>query len=236
MVSPSFQILHRVLGHNFNFINDRRKGSEIGIDGLQVVERVFKFRRKMRRHSEGCTRWPTKVFTGPQYFDKLFLGQEQAGFLVRRQIARKYAARQAKVGTEVHSTSQRPRACAETPRARTGRSYVRPTQVTGQTASGSLRTYADDARTWKVGWPHSTCEVPEQRCQQSATTQVVRSATRRGDRGPVEGNRRASRTHQDTVPDDTGDTGSRTDTAEGTSGFSCCSLLHVTTRGRSPVR
>ncbi len=133
---------------------------------------------------------------------------------------------------------QRPRACTETPRARTGRSRVRPTQVTGQAASGSLRTHADDARTREVGWPHSTCEVPEQRCQQSARPKSSDAAACGGDgeKGASLGESTCEPHPPDTVPDYPGATGSRADTAEGISGFSCCSLLHVTTRGRSRMR
>src|SRR5436190_7859824 len=47
----------------------------------------------------------------------------------------------------------RPRARTETPRAGTGRSRVRPEQKSPWDASGSLRTYADDERTWEVGQP-----------------------------------------------------------------------------------
>src|SRR5438445_2386755 len=57
---------------------------------------------------------------------------------------------------------QRPRARTEAPRAGTGRSHVRPGQQLLWDASGSLRTYADDERTWEVGQTYSTCEVPEQ--------------------------------------------------------------------------
>ena len=51
----------------------------------------------------------------------------------------------------------RPRARTETPRAGTGRSHVRPEQQLPRDASGSLRTYADDERTWEVGQTY----VPE---------------------------------------------------------------------------
>jgi hypothetical protein len=47
----------------------------------------------------------------------------------------------------------RPRARTETPDAGTGRSQVRPRQKSPWDASGSLRTYADDERTWEVGQP-----------------------------------------------------------------------------------
>ena len=58
---------------------------------------------------------------------------------------------------------QRPRARTQTPRSGTGRSHVRPRQRLPWDVSGSVRTYADDERTWEVGQPHSTYEVPEQR-------------------------------------------------------------------------
>src|SRR5207253_705596 len=58
---------------------------------------------------------------------------------------------------------QRPRARTETPRSGTGRSQVRPEPQLPWDVSGSLRTYADDERTWEVGQPGSTGEVPEQR-------------------------------------------------------------------------
>src|SRR5438445_4098530 len=58
---------------------------------------------------------------------------------------------------------QRPRARTEAPRAGTGRSQVRPGQKSPWDASGSLRTYADDERTWEVGQTYCTGEVPEQR-------------------------------------------------------------------------
>src|SRR6267378_2524951 len=51
---------------------------------------------------------------------------------------------------------QRPRARTQTPRAGTGRSQVRPGQQLPWDASGSLRTYADDERTWEVGQTSST--------------------------------------------------------------------------------
>src|SRR6266403_370184 len=57
---------------------------------------------------------------------------------------------------------QRPRARTQTPRMGTGRSQVRPEQQLLWDASGSLRTYADDERTWEVGQTCSTGEVPEQ--------------------------------------------------------------------------
>jgi len=49
-----------------------------------------------------------------------------------------------------------PRARTQTPRAGTGRSQVRPGQQLPWDASGSLRTYADDERTWEVGQTSST--------------------------------------------------------------------------------
>src|SRR6202040_3122607 len=58
---------------------------------------------------------------------------------------------------------QRPRARTETPRMGTGRSQVRPGPQLLWDASGSLRTYADDERTWEVGQTHCTWEVLEQR-------------------------------------------------------------------------
>src|SRR6516165_6025596 len=45
---------------------------------------------------------------------------------------------------------------------RSGRSHVRPGTQLAWDASGSLRTHADDERTWEVGQPYSTWEVPEQ--------------------------------------------------------------------------
>src|SRR2546425_10969373 len=57
---------------------------------------------------------------------------------------------------------RRPRACTEAPRTGTGRSRVRPWERGPRTASGSRRTYADDARTREVGQPRSTGEVAEQ--------------------------------------------------------------------------
>jgi hypothetical protein len=134
--------------------------------------------------------------------------------------------------------SRRPRACAETPRTGTGRSRVRPTPVTGQAASGSLRTHADDARTWEVGWPHSTWEVPEQREWQPA---------QRGSPGRIlgggDGGKRASQgkstgeSHPpDSVPEHTGAPGSHADTLEGMSCSSCRALLRVITQGRSRMR
>ena len=54
------------------------------------------------------------------------------------------------------------RKSGETPRAGTGRSHVRPGTQLAWDASGSLRTHADDERTWEVGQPYSTWEVPEQ--------------------------------------------------------------------------
>src|SRR6266568_4269018 len=58
---------------------------------------------------------------------------------------------------------QRPRARTEAARAGTGRSQVRPGRQLPWDASGSLRTYADDERTWEVGQTYCTGEVPEQR-------------------------------------------------------------------------
>src|SRR6516165_919755 len=57
----------------------------------------------------------------------------------------------------------RPRARTQAPRTGTGRSQVCPEQQLPWDASGSLRTHADDERTWEVGQTSSTCEVPEQR-------------------------------------------------------------------------
>src|SRR5467141_4266788 len=51
---------------------------------------------------------------------------------------------------------QRPRARTQTPRSGTGRSHVRPRLQLPWDASGSLRTYADDERTWEVGQTSST--------------------------------------------------------------------------------
>src|SRR6266404_2313377 len=51
----------------------------------------------------------------------------------------------------------------EAPRAGTGRSQVCPGPQLPWDASGSLRTYADDERTWEVGQTYCTGEVPEQR-------------------------------------------------------------------------
>src|SRR5438445_167929 len=56
----------------------------------------------------------------------------------------------------------RPRARTQTPRAGTGRSQVCPGLLLPRDTSGSLRTYADDERTWEVGQTCSTCEVSEQ--------------------------------------------------------------------------
>jgi len=78
---------------------------------------------------------------------------------------------------------QRPRACAETPRTGTGRSRVCPTPTTGQAASGSLRTHADDARTREVGWPHSTREVLEQWPRPSARPTSPDAVASGGDGG-----------------------------------------------------
>src|ERR1700683_4747547 len=57
------------------------------------------------------------------------------------------------------------RSCARTeaPRTGTGRSQVRPGLQLPWDASGSLRTHADDERTWEVGQTYGTEEVPEQR-------------------------------------------------------------------------
>ena len=49
-----------------------------------------------------------------------------------------------------------------TPRAGTGRSRVLPWRKMAWDASGSLRTYADDGRTWEVGQTCTTDEVLEQ--------------------------------------------------------------------------
>ncbi len=57
---------------------------------------------------------------------------------------------------------QRPRACPDTPRARTGRALGRPWRMAPRAASGSPRTHADDARPRAVGQPRSTDEVSEQ--------------------------------------------------------------------------
>ena len=58
---------------------------------------------------------------------------------------------------------QRPRARTEAPCAGTGRSHGSPRAASRLgDASGSLRTYADDERTWEVGQTRSTGEVPEQ--------------------------------------------------------------------------
>ena len=46
---------------------------------------------------------------------------------------------------------QRPRARTQAPRMGTGRSQVRPRPQLPWDVSGSLRTYADDERTWEVG-------------------------------------------------------------------------------------
>src|ERR1700730_12539527 len=50
----------------------------------------------------------------------------------------------------------------EAPRTGTGRSQARPGQQLPWDASGSLRTHADDERTWEVGQTYCTGEVPEQ--------------------------------------------------------------------------
>src|SRR5260370_35621789 len=54
---------------------------------------------------------------------------------------------------------RRPRARTEAPCAGTGRSRVLPWQKMAWDASGSLRTYADDGRTWEVGQTCTTDEV-----------------------------------------------------------------------------
>ena len=57
---------------------------------------------------------------------------------------------------------RRPCARMEAPCAGTGRSQVCPEQQWRWDVSGSLRTQADDERTWEVGQTRSTWEVPEQ--------------------------------------------------------------------------
>jgi hypothetical protein len=56
---------------------------------------------------------------------------------------------------------QRPRARTETLYAGTGRSHGCLWRVS-EAASGSLRTHADDERSWEVGQPNSTKEASEQ--------------------------------------------------------------------------
>src|SRR5215470_15330442 len=56
----------------------------------------------------------------------------------------------------------RPRARTETPRTRTGRSWVRPPPMERWDASGSPRTHVDDERAQEVGQSRNTCEVAEQ--------------------------------------------------------------------------
>ena len=133
---------------------------------------------------------------------------------------------------------QRPRACTETPCTGTGRSRVRPTPTTGQAASGSLRTHADDARMWEVGWPRSTWEVPEQRRRQPARPWSPGSALGGGDggKGASQGKSTGDPHPPDSVPEHTGAPGSHADTWEGISCLSCCALLHVITQGRSRMR
>src|SRR3989442_794377 len=58
---------------------------------------------------------------------------------------------------------QRPRAWADTPRARTGRALGRPSRMARRAASGSPWTHADDERPGAVGQARSTDEVSEQR-------------------------------------------------------------------------
>ena len=114
---------------------------------------------------------------------------------------------------------QRPRACAETPRTGTGRSRVRPTPTRGQAASGSLRTHADEARTWEVGWPRSTWEVPEQRWWKPARPWSPGSAAGGGDggKGASQGKSTGVPHPPDSGPEHTGAPGSRADTVEGMS-------------------
>ena len=83
----------------------------------------------------------------------------------RRCKEKRKATSGAPISRGVHGVprGQRPRARTEAPRAGTGRSQVRPGQQLPRDASGSLRTYADDERTWEVGQPCSTGEVAEQR-------------------------------------------------------------------------
>ncbi|MFZ1999415.1 MAG: group II intron reverse transcriptase/maturase, partial [Candidatus Sulfotelmatobacter sp.] len=83
----------------------------------------------------------------------------------------------------------RPWARTEAPRAGTGRSRVRPGQQLPRDASGSLRTYADDERTWEVGQTYCTGEVPE---QHRATSSGGDGGKRFGQREPAQQN--ASRT------------------------------------------
>jgi hypothetical protein len=64
--------------------------------------------------------------------------------------------------SKAYLRGHRPRARMETPRTGTGRSRVRPGGKMLWDASGSLRMYADDERTWEVGQTHSTGEVSEQ--------------------------------------------------------------------------
>src|SRR5436190_19285140 len=56
----------------------------------------------------------------------------------------------------------RPRARTDAPRTGTGRSHDCLLHVE-QAASGSLRTYADDERSWEVGQVRSTGEAAERR-------------------------------------------------------------------------
>ena len=111
--------------------------------------------------------------------------------------------------------------------------------MTPWAASGSLRTYADDARWWEVGWPHSTGEASRTRVSACGTTQVVRTCCpRRGwtEGGQLRGIDKRVRIHRTLCRIRWLPRASRADTAAGTSGCSCCSLLHVITRGRSRVR
>src|SRR5260370_41287263 len=77
---------------------------------------------------------------------------------------------------------QRPRARTETPRAGTGRSQVHPGPQSFWDALGSLRTYADDERTWEIGQACSTGEVPE---QSRATGSGGEGGKRSGQREPA---------------------------------------------------
>ena len=134
--------------------------------------------------------------------------------------------------------SQRPRACAKTPRTGTGRSRVCPTLSAGRAASGSLRTHADDARTWEVGWPRSTWEVPEQRWWKPARPWSPGSAAGGGDGGKEasQGKSTGGLHPPDSGPEHTGAPGSRADTVEGMLCLSCRALLRVITQGRSRMR
>jgi len=94
------------------------------------------------------------------------------------------------------------RACTETPRARTGRSRVRPQRMALRAVSESPRTHADDARTWEVGQARSTCEVPEQRERPATQHASCGSEPRGGDGGKGPGQRESAVATQvpDTVP------------------------------------